>query len=157
MSPVWGGEYRLAFVDTTRAISGCQASKQAAEIIQKKIDAMRKEASVAETEIKRLKEDLEKRKSVMSPEAHAELAAQVRQKYTDFQRLMEDNQVALDQDSGHWTKRITAELRAVIEEIGKEKNFTAIFGKGQVIYSDPGIDITELVLQRLNNRTKNWF
>ncbi|HIJ85411.1 MAG TPA: OmpH family outer membrane protein [Magnetococcales bacterium] len=56
-----------------------------------------------------------------------------------------------------WTKKISEAMREVIEEIGRERGYAVIFGKGQVLYASSAIDITDQVLKRLNKRTTGWF
>ncbi|MBF0187216.1 MAG: OmpH family outer membrane protein [Magnetococcales bacterium] len=148
---------KFAYVDVQRAVSSSDAAKKAKELLQKKFMAMRKEINGLELELKRMRSDLKNKQALMKPEALGELRNKARQKYRDYQRLLEDNQAAIDRENKHWTKRITKALREVIIAIGREGKYTTIFGKGQVLYSDSGIDITDMVLVRLNKQTKSWF
>jgi outer membrane protein len=143
-------EYKMAFVDVPRAMAASDAAKQARDILQKKLASKQKEVSAMESEIKTMKSELEKRKG-------ADQEGEMRGKMRDYQRLVEDNQAAIDRENGRWTKKITEALLKVIEEIGREEGFTVIFGKGQVLFAAGTIDITDRVLVRLNERTKKWF
>ena len=154
---VLAGSIQLAFVDVPRAMASSDAAKQARDILKKKLDAKQTEVTVMESEIKKMKESLEKRKSLMTRESSSELEGKIRRKFRDYQRLVEDNQAAIDRENGRWTKRITGALKEVIEEIGQEEGYTAVFGKGQVLFASASIDITDKVLTRLNKRTKEWF
>ncbi|MEO5348449.1 MAG: OmpH family outer membrane protein [Magnetococcus sp. YQC-3] len=147
---VWAAEYKMAFVDVPRAMAASEAAKQARDILQKKLASKQKEVSAMESEIKEMKAELEKRKG-------ADQEGEMRGKMRDYQRLVEDNQAAIDRENGRWTKKITEALLKVIEEIGREEGFTVIFGKGQVLFAAGTIDITDRVLVRLNERTKKWF
>ncbi|MEO5376449.1 MAG: OmpH family outer membrane protein [Magnetococcus sp. DMHC-6] len=154
---VQAGSAQFAYVDITEAMTSSVAAKHVRDMLKQKIQTKQKEIDSLETEIKGMKADLEKRKNMMTPEANAELTGQIRSKFREYQRLVEDNQGAIDRENGRWTKKITETLSLVIEEIGKEKGFTVVFGKGQVLYADKSIDITSEVLNRLNSRTKGWF
>ena len=147
---VWAAEYKMAFVDVPRAMAASEAAKQARDILQKKLASKQKEVSAMESEIKEMKAELEKRKG-------ADQEGEMRGKMRDYQRLVEDNQAAIDRENGRWTKKITEALLKVIEEIGREEGFTVIFGKGQALFAAGTIDITDRVLVRLNERTKKWF
>lgn len=149
--------YKMAFVDVPRAMSASEAAKKARDILNKKLAAKQKEVSVMEEEIKRMKADAEKRKGLTRPEANTDLDNEMRHKFRAYQRLVEDNQAAIDRENGRWTTKITGALLKVIEEIGLEEGFTVVFGKGQVLFAAGSIDITDRVLKRLNMRTKNWF
>ena len=153
----WADSYKLAFVDVPRAMAASDAAKQARDILQKKLAAKQKEVSSMEAEIKAMKAKVEKRKSVSRADAAQDQAGEIRSKLRDYQRLVEDNQAAIDRENGRWTKKITEALLKAIEEIGREEGFTVVFGKGQVLFAAGSIDITDRVLVRLNERTKKWF
>ena len=148
---------RVAYVDVPRAIAGSQAAKNARDILQQKLAVKQKEVDAMEMEIKGLKSNLEKRQSVMSSEKREEMAGEIRNKFREYQRLVEDNQAAIDRENGRWTKKITEVLKEVVTEMGNSGKYVLIFGKGQVLYHAPSTDITEEVLRKLNQRTKSWF
>lgn len=149
--------YKMAFVDVPRAMAASDAAKQAREILKKKLAAKQKEVSSMEVRIKRLKEEVEKRRGLTRSDASSEQDLELRSKFREYQRLVEDNQAAIDRENGRWTTKITSALLKVIEEIGREEGFTVVFGKGQVLFAAGSIDITDRVLARLNERTKKWF
>ena len=153
----WAAPYKMAFVDVPRAMAASDAAKKAREILQKKLAAKQQEVSAMEADIKRMKAAAAERKSVTRQESHADLESELRRKFREYQRLVEDNQAAIDRENGRWTKKITGALLKVIEEIGREEGFTVIFGKGQVLFAAGAIDITDRVLARLNERTRKWF
>ncbi len=150
-------QYLFAFVDVPRAMASSDAAKRARELLEKKLASKQREVDTMEQKIKALKDDMEKRKNAMTPESRAETSESVRGKFREYQRLVEDNQAAIDRENGRWTKKISEAMREVIEEIGRERGYTVIFGKGQVLYANSAIDITDQVLVRLNKRTTSWF
>lgn len=151
------GSYKMAFVDVPRAMAASEAAKRARDILQKKLAAKQKEVSAMESEIKRMKATAQKRSGLTRPDVSADQESAMRGKFREYQRLVEDNQAAIDRENGRWTTKITSALLKVIEEIGREERFTVIFGKGQVLFAAGSIDITDRVLARLNERTKRWF
>lgn len=155
--PALAEQYLFAFVDVPRAMASSDAAKRARELLEKKLASKQKEVDAMEQKIKALKDDVEKRKNAMTPESRAETSESVRGKFREYQRLVEDNQAAIDRENGRWTKKISEAMREVIEEIGRERGYTVIFGKGQVLYANSTIDITDQVLVRLNKRTTSWF
>ncbi|MBF0123700.1 MAG: OmpH family outer membrane protein [Magnetococcales bacterium] len=143
---------RFAYVDTPKAIANSDPAKRAREILQRMLEEKQRALSHREDELKRMRDDLENKKSLMSPEAQTELAERFRSKSLEFQRLLEDNQRALDKENAMWTQKITRGLHKAIEEIGKERGFSVIFGKGQVLYASSGVDVTDQVTERLNSQ-----
>ncbi len=152
-----GAGVSFAYVDGPRVLAASEARKSARELLKKKLATQKKEVVAMEENINKMKENLKQRKSKMTAEALSDLTNKVRRKYTELQRLREDNQAAIDRENRRWTKKLTEALREVIEEVGRKEKYTAIFSTGQVIFADPSIDITEKVIQQLNNKTKDWF
>ncbi len=148
---------KFAYVDVSRAITSCTANKRFARSFKRKVEAKKRELSKLAKEFEREKAALKKRKNLMTAEARSEMAAKLRSKYLKNQRFVEDSESALERESSGWNKKISRALRKVIQQIGRERGYTAVFAKGQVLYSSPSIDITDTVLKRLNTRTKKWF
>ncbi|MBF0270484.1 MAG: OmpH family outer membrane protein [Magnetococcales bacterium] len=147
----------FAYVDVPRVMASSAAAQYARDMLKKKLAVKQKEVDAMESEIKSLKAKVEQGGNMMNREARADMENTTRRKFREYQRLVEDNQAAIDRENGVWTKKITEALRVVIEEIGREKGFTAVFGKGQVLFANASIDISDQVLSRLNEHTKKWF
>ncbi|MBF0165834.1 MAG: OmpH family outer membrane protein [Magnetococcales bacterium] len=147
----------FAYVDVPRVMASSSAAQHARELLKKKLASKQREVDAMEKEIKDLKAKIEQGGNVMNRDARADLENTTRSKFREYQRLVEDNQAAIDRENGVWTKKITEALRTVIEELGREKGYTAIFGKGQVLFANSTIDISDQVLNRLNEYTKKWF
>ena len=155
--PVQAAAANFAYVDVPRVMASSEAGKRAKGFLKKKLAVKQKEVTAMEAKINEMKQNLESRKNLMAPESRSELAVKIRRKFREFQRLVEDNQAAVDRENRRWTKKLTEALREVIEEIGREKKYTAVFSRGQILFVDPDIDITKKVLIQLNAKTKNWF
>ncbi|MBF0190611.1 MAG: OmpH family outer membrane protein [Magnetococcales bacterium] len=152
-----GGAPVFAYVDVPRVMASSAAAQYARDMLKKKLAVKQKEVDAMESEIKSLKAKVEQGGNMMNREARADMENTTRRKFREYQRLVEDNQASIDRENGVWTKKITEALRVVIEEIGREKGFTAVFGKGQVLFASASIDISDQVLSRLNEHTKKWF
>jgi outer membrane protein len=154
---VWAASERFAYVDVPRVMTSSEGRRSAQELFKKKLAVKQKEVTAMEADINQMKSELKLRKDLMTTESRSELAGKIRRKLREFQRLIEDNQAAVDRENRLWTKKLTEALGEVIEEIGREKKYTAIFSRGQILFVAPSIDITDTVLNQLNKKTKNWF
>ncbi|MBF0296253.1 MAG: OmpH family outer membrane protein [Magnetococcales bacterium] len=152
-----GGTPTFAYVDVPRVMAASTAAQKARDMLKKKLAVKQQEVDAMEAEIKELKNKLEQGGNMLNRDARADLENNTRRKFREYQRLVEDNQAAIDRENGVWTKKITEALREVIEEIGRERGYTAVFGKGQVLFANNAIDISDQVLKQLNEHTKKWF
>lgn len=151
---VFAEEDKFAYVDVSRALARSDAYKKAQAIVNKKLVTIQKEVDDMEADIKKVKAELEAKGSLITREARAELEEKLQNKIRAFRRLVEDNQSALDRENKRWNKKLNRTLGKVIEEMVKEKGYLAVFGKGQVLFANEAINITDQVIERLNARTK---
>ncbi len=159
-SSVDAAQPKFAFVNVSKAIDTSNATKRARKIFRRQLASKRKEIAGLEKQVKRLKSQLDnltKKGSLANRDKVSNLKEKFRRKYRQYQRLVEDNQVAIERENSKWSKKITRTLRDVIQEIGRERGYTAIYAHGQALYHNPAIDITDIVLKRLNARTSKWY
>ncbi|MBF0142642.1 MAG: OmpH family outer membrane protein [Magnetococcales bacterium] len=146
----------FAFVDVAQVYANSEAGRSIIKMLQEKQKANREKEKAMEADLKNMKADLAKRQSVLKPDALSELTTQITSKFTEYKRIAEDNQAALDRENSHWNGKINGMLVRVVKELGAERGFIGIFGPGQLLYHDAKIDITAEVLERFNARTKDW-
>jgi outer membrane protein len=154
---VQAANVNFAYVDGPRVLAASEARKSARELLRKKLANQKGEVVAVESDINQMKKKLKQRKGSMTAESLSDLTSKIRRRYTELQRLKEDNQAAVDRENRRWTKKLTEALREVIEEVGRKEKYTAIFSTGQVIFADPNIDITDKIILQLNTKTKAWF
>lgn len=158
LQPAQAAEGRFGFVDVSRVMNSSQANKKALEIFKRKLAAKQKDIDTIESQIKRLKERLEKQGKSMSTDERNRAKDELRDKLREYRRLGEDHQADLDRENRLWTKKITKTLREVVEEVGRDGRFTVVFAKAPVfLFLDDRIDVSDEVLRRLDARTARWF
>jgi len=100
---------------------------------QSQIDSKENDIRAKETGIEAMKQDIAKKKE--------EIAKQVRQNKDDLVRLEEKQ-----------TNSVLTDLYRVLEKIASEENITIIIDKNNVLYGQPGQDLTAKVRERLQGR-----
>ncbi|MBI2999971.1 MAG: OmpH family outer membrane protein [Deltaproteobacteria bacterium] len=151
--PVWAQEkVKIGFIDLQRAISESQAGKKAKERFETEVKKFEAELLKEKHEVERLKGDFEKRSPLLKEEERRNLEKEFQRRYLGYQRVMRDSQEELRQKEGEMTAEILKELEKIVAEVGKGENFTLIFERSQLPYSDPGIDIPNRVIQLYNTR-----
>ncbi|MBF0284745.1 MAG: OmpH family outer membrane protein [Magnetococcales bacterium] len=133
------------------------ANKKMLETLKQEMITKNKETDALRNEILKKKQELDKQGSLLKPDARNKLEEELSAKKREFRRFMEENQAELDEENRGWNKKITQALGEVIEDLGRERGYTAIFAKGQVLYADSAIDLTKEVAERLNKKTQGWF
>ncbi|KPJ59339.1 MAG: hypothetical protein AMJ42_02080 [Deltaproteobacteria bacterium DG_8] len=142
-------EYKVAFVDLQKALNLCQAGQDAKEDFAKRVEEAEEKLSLQQEELKRLKEILEKQSTMLNEEAFKEKEKDYQTKLRDFKRLYEDSQNELKAQDNEVTKEILKELVEVVQEYGKEKEFTFIFERTEsaLLFADETKEVTEEIIK----------
>jgi outer membrane protein len=98
--------------------------------------------------IEKMKADIEKQASVLSAEARKSKEDELERQVREYQRLVQDSQAEIKKKEAELTDSILKDIRDIIEKIGEQQGYTLIIEKGMVIYSNKGIDITDVVLKK---------
>lgn len=146
----------VAYVDIQKALETSRAGSKA----QKEYEG---EIKSAQDKIRAKKQQLEdkqaaflKQKDSLNAEARVQREEEVVNLEKDLKRSLEDAQDSLQRTNAVLLKDLIKDLRNVVSEVGKEKGYTIIFeraGTG-VLYADNSIDITNLVVERFDARSK---
>jgi outer membrane protein len=140
---------RIGYVDVQRVIVRSVAGVAAREQLEKDKATMQKDVDNRKVEVDKLREEMEKKGLVLSPEARREKDETLQRKVRDLRRLAEDLEKELQKKEQQATQRILGELTGVIEKMGKERGFLLIVERrsGGVIYGDPEGDVTDEVIK----------
>ena len=136
-------EVKIAFVDARRAVSGSKqgqaAKQQLDEVSQKKRE-------------KRLTEEFESQRFVLSKEALQEREISLLKRRRDLERDFQSAQEALEIEQRRIMDPLLRDVRAAVQKVGETNGFTVILERGSpgVLYFENGLDITDLVIQSLN-------
>ena len=147
--PALAGETKLGYVDLQKALNLSEAGKAAKEKISGKVKEYETLVESRQEELRKLKEELEKKALLLSETARGEKERDYQQKLKDFQRFTKDIQEELQQQDADYTRRILEELFKVIKEIGEKENYTLVLEKTEssILFADDQIDLTAKVIK----------
>lgn len=140
---------RIAFVDVQKVLARSVAGVAAREQLERERAGMEKDLGARRAEMDKLREEIEKKGLVLSPEAKREKEETLQRRVRDFRRLAEDMQKELERKEQLATQRMLQELTGVVERLGKEKGFLLIVEKrgAGVIYGASEADITDEIIK----------
>ena len=147
---------KVAYVDMQRALNQCEAGKEAKRQISVEVEKMQKEFAGRQKELEKIKEDLEKRGSVLSESVRQQRERDYQAKLRDLQRLQRDYEEDLRRKDREFSDRILKTLEGIIKKMGEEGKYTLILEKNQptVIYISKGLDLTDEVIKRIDKKPK---
>ena len=155
VSAAWGqdAKIKIGYIDLQRAISESEAGKKAKERFQSEVKRAEGDFLKEKQEIERLKGELDKKGALLRDEERNNLEKEIQRRYVGYQRSVRDSQEELRRREVELTSQIVKDLQSVVVEVGKSEKFTLILERSQMLYGDPGIDITPKVVEIYNGRT----
>lgn len=149
-------DLKLGYVDLQRALNESDAGKAAKERFKVQVDRLQVDLKKKKDALDGMKEQLEKKASVMKAEEARNLESDYQKKLRDFERAYKDSQGELQQKDNELTVELLKELQVVIEEFGKEQGYSIILeqSSSSVLYGSADLDLTDQIIARYNARKK---
>jgi Skp family chaperone for outer membrane proteins len=141
---------KMAVFNADRIMAESQAGQQALALFNQLRDQRVAELQTQQQEIDALRQQ-GLASDPNSVEA-ATLARQLEDRMVQMDRLQQDVQTELGQRQNELTGAITQQVGLIIEEVGLEGGYTLIFNSIQsgLVFVDPTMDISDLIIERLD-------
>ncbi len=143
---------KIAYVDLDQILISSEEGKKAKVQFDKEVKIKEDELKKIEVALKKRAEEFEKKKTVLNPEGQKEeekamqmefmRLQQLRQKY--FEEMKEKERVLLSP--------LVEKVRKIIEKTAATEKYSFVFEKKAsfIIYADEKLDLTDLVVKKLN-------
>ena len=145
---------RVAVINIQKVLADSVSGKVAYERLQKLQDEKAARAQKMDEELKAIDAQINEKKMSLSDEKVIELRKQFDEKKIAFQRYAQDADRDLTAERDKALADLEKQLMPVINEVGKEMGFAAIFNKYEsgLVYASDAIDISDVVVKRFNDR-----
>jgi len=157
-APAGGGALnRIAYIDVQRVLARSAAGVAAREALEREKATMQKEMDGRRVELEKLREEIEKKGALLTPDARRERQEQFERKRRDAARLADDFQKELEKKESGLLQKVLQDVSGVIERVGKEKNYYLIVEKrgGGILYGSAEADLTEEVIRQYDREAPN--
>ncbi len=143
---------KVGVIDARRAMANSKEGKEAEKSITSLMDRKREALRPKEEEYKRKKEELETSRFVLSKEALADKEIELFKLENDLKRAMSAAEEEIEIEQRKAMGPIFNKIQQVLKDVGAEQGFSVILEKSapSMLFYDQKLDITDLVIQRLN-------
>lgn len=128
----------------------------AAQSVQQQIDAARdvyqERFGAMENDLREEEQALSEARDDLTEEEFAERRRELEQRVLDAQRAVQEGRGALDQAMANGMGQVRSVMFEVIAAIADAENALIVLDKAHVILVSQGLDRTDLVVERLNER-----
>jgi Skp family chaperone for outer membrane proteins len=149
---------RIAVVDTQALTIASDEGKAVNEKIEKRIQAMGAEMEKLRKDIDGKEERLRTQDRVMAATLKAQLQSEIKEDQIKFERKNQDYQKEIEQMQndmfGPIANKVKAELATYVSEVGFHLLIDISAENGNVVWYNPGNDITKQVMARMNDAYK---
>lgn len=150
-------ELKIAHVDLQRALNESEAGTRAKEELKKEAKKLEDELSGKQEELKKLKEDIDKKGDLWNKETKEAKEKELQQKSQSFQKDYMQYGEELDKKKRLREEKIIKEIKETVRSVAKEKGYTYVLesSMGGILYAPQEADITGEVLKAYNKSHKD--
>jgi outer membrane protein len=142
----------VAVVDVQFILQEAAASKS----IQKQLEAQREtyqnEISKQEDRLRAVEQELNRQRSVLSPDEFAQKRREFEQQVADVQRTVQARKRVLDQAFNESMTKVRDTVLQIVTEVAGEQKATLVLAKQQAVLAEKSLDLTSAVLERVNRK-----
>lgn len=145
---------KVAVLDLNRVYRDAVAARKVRDLVNSHAASYREETERAEAELRNADRVLaEKRdQAVLSSEAFDEQRQQLELQVQESQKQVQAHRRSLARLQAMGLQQLETVLKQVVEQMRLERGLSLILRSEQTAYVDPGLDITDEVLRRLNQQ-----
>ncbi len=150
-------DIKIGYIDSIKIFAENKETQDAERVYRQDVQQWEAQKQRMEQEIARMGEELNAQSPMLSEEKKQERRLEMNRKMDEYKRFMEetfgDNGLAAKRNK-ELTQPIVDKINKIIEQIAIEQKYTMVFDVAQtnVVYADKKLDLTDLVLTRLNQR-----
>jgi len=146
------GPFKVAVINTEQILTESVAGKKALADLRKIQEQKEAEIEGRQKEIRDLQAKIDDGRLSLAQDKLTEMEKQLEDKVIAVRRLQDDATRDLNKRKDDVLGAIDQRVMPVINQVGKEQGYTLIFRKFEsgLIYADEAIDITDLVIKRLD-------
>ncbi|HTO52075.1 MAG TPA: OmpH family outer membrane protein [Myxococcota bacterium] len=147
-------DFKLALVDRQKALISSEKGKEAEKTLTQLQEQKKKELEPRSNACKKIQEDADAQKFVMSDDALQEKAIEYQRCGRDLERDVQAAKDELVVQQQKLLAPIAKKLEDIVSAIGKEKQFDLILDRSTpgVLYAPDALDVTDMVIKRLNEK-----
>ena len=147
----FAADLKLGIMNVQQIIVTCDAGKAAKGRFDAKMKELQGKFKGEEDSLKALQEEIKKKSSAWSEEKKTEKVREFQKDGRELQAKTEEARFEMKQLQDKELEPILKALEEVVNKYGKDNGYTAIMdGKNGVVFYDPAIDITDIIVKKLN-------
>ena len=146
---------RVGTIDISSVLRGSKATEKVRVLLDGKREEFQKEFSVKETQLLSREKELQSKRQVMSDDSYRDEVQKFQDEVAEIQRQIQFRRQSLDNAFQQAQDKIRELTLSIVTEVANERRLDMVLTNDNVLVFRNMFDITEIVLERLDERTKN--
>ena len=146
---------RIGLADLNGILQAADANKKVRELLDTQRQKFQDEFSVVEAELQQTERDLMSKRELLSADEYDKQIKAFQQRVTQLQQDIQRKRQAIDNAYQKAQSDIRSEALSIIAEIAREMKLDLVLNRDSSLIFLPHLNISDEVLTRLNERTKN--
>jgi outer membrane protein len=140
---------KIGFIDMEEIMHNSVAGKKAADDFQKSFEKKKAELKSAEAEIKKLRDDLDTKSELMTPDLRNDKEAAYEKKLRNYQILVQDSNVEMQKRDQEMSQKLTVEIIKIVRAIARKEKYALVIDVANlpVTYYDKANDFSKKVIE----------
>lgn len=147
-------EADFVYVNTQAILQQAPGAAEARETWASELETYRSEVEQLRTEIDSLRSSLDRQRDVLDDSAESRREEEIQQKQQQLAQRVQELEQQAAQRQQELLNPILEQVQSVLQEIREEQGYTMVFDASAagLLVADPDLDITGLVIQRLQGQ-----
>jgi Skp family chaperone for outer membrane proteins len=140
----------IVIVDVQQILRDSSVAKNIQTQMDQRTERYTKEVSAQENELRRTQDELERQRTVLSPDAFNTKMRDFQQRYDALDHGVQATRQALQQAYNDAMTRVENTALQIIADLATERKANLVVTKAAVLFTAQGLDITQEVIKRLD-------
>lgn len=145
-------DLKIGFCDIDRAANESEEGKKAISGLRDYMSSRQAAIQEKGKAIDKMKSDLEKQGSIISPDARKSRMDELERSEREFQRTVSDANVEFEKKRRELTESVYKEILEIIDKYGRQEKYSIVLPIQSMLYGDKSLDITDIIIKKLNEK-----
>jgi outer membrane protein len=146
-SSTFAASPRIASINLQKAVTNTKEWKKMFAKFKEELKKVQSLIAAREKKVKSMYEEITKQSFVLDPALKKSKEERFRKEKVDFERFVQDKNEEYGRKEKEVTEKIFAKMIKVVRKIGSEKKISLIMDEKTLIYSDSGLDLTDVAVK----------
>lgn len=142
----------ILIVDIPQILQDAKAAKGVQSVISQQYNNYSKEVAQQEDELQKERAELERQRTVLTPDAFSLRARELQQRYDDLDQSVQARRQALQRSLNEAMSKVKDAAYDIVKAISEERHANLVIEKEAIVFEAEGFDVTPEAIKRLDEK-----